>query len=217
MGKLNLNGPVKLTDYILPVLCFIASWAIGGWFYSQMPAEVPVHWGLNGQPDRFGSRFEGAFAVPIILTLLTIMFAFLSRTRAGRLMLACAWITGLFMIAIQYVIGINSLGVGVDVGRFVMLSMAGLFLALGFIVPMMPQNRWGGFRNSYTLSDMRVWQSTNKLGGRMLLLTGLLIIPLAFAPPLVSFVASFVVITVCIVVVPMFHSMKHYRQLKGQH
>ncbi|MEZ5338280.1 MAG: DUF1648 domain-containing protein [bacterium] len=217
MAKQLLSGPVRLTDYILPGLCFIASWAVGGWFYSQMPEQVPVHWGMSGAPDRFGSRFEGAFAVPIIFTLLLIMFVLLSRTRAGRMMLATAWVTGAFMLAIQYMIGINALGVGVDVGRFVMFSLAGLFIALGVIVPLMPQNRWGGFRNSYTLSDMRVWQSTNRLGGKMLLITGALIVPLAFAPPLYSVIGSFIVILVCILAIPHFHSIRIYRELKRQH
>src|SRR5678809_850517 len=35
--------------------------------YSQLPEEVPVHWGFSGEPNRFGSRFEGAFLIPAMM------------------------------------------------------------------------------------------------------------------------------------------------------
>ena len=216
MAKQILPGPIRVTDYILPLLTFIASWAIGVWFYNHMPENVPVHWGLTGQPDRWGSRLEGALAVPIVLSILMIMFVALSRTRAGRLMLAIAAIMGLFMIAIQLVIGLNSMGVLINVSRIIMLCLAGLFLALGLIVPQLPQNKFGGYRNSYTLSDLRVWESTNKLGGRMLLIAGLLIIPFAFTPPLISAAGSFAVIIICVVIIPTVHSIALYKHLKRQ-
>ena len=94
--------------------------------------------------------------------------------------------------------------------------MAALFVALGYIVPGLSQNRYGGFRNRYTLSDMRVWESTNKLGGRMLMLCGLLLVPLAFVPPLYGFIGIFILILITVVIIPIVHSMSEYRRLQAQ-
>lgn len=38
--------------------------------YSKLPERVPVHWGVSGEPDRYGSRLEGAFLLPAIMTAL---------------------------------------------------------------------------------------------------------------------------------------------------
>ena len=32
--------------------------------YPRLPERMPVHWGLHGQVDRYGSRVEGAFMLP---------------------------------------------------------------------------------------------------------------------------------------------------------
>ena len=203
-------------DYIPVVVAFILSWGIGAWFFSQMPNSVAVHWGLNGEPDRFGSRFEAAFLGPIMLSLLSILFFFIGRHTNGKYMMRLAGITGCFLIAIQVIIGLNALGVLLDVTKFVILAMAALFVALGYIVPGLSQNRYGGFRNRYTLSDMRVWESTNKLGGRMLMLCGLLLVPLAFVPPLYGFIGIFVLILITVVIIPIVHSMTEYRRLQAR-
>jgi len=49
-------------------LCFIGSGVVAALAYPQLPSSVPVHWGLDGTPDRFGSRLE-ALVVPLLLCL----------------------------------------------------------------------------------------------------------------------------------------------------
>src|SRR5687767_9571462 len=34
--------------------------------YAQLPEEIPVHWNLQGEADRYGGRLEGAFLLPLI-------------------------------------------------------------------------------------------------------------------------------------------------------
>jgi uncharacterized membrane protein len=215
--KKIIVGPGKPLDYILPALTLIASWAIGAWFYMRMPETVAVHWGINGTPDRYGSRIEGALGFPIILTFLMLLFFALSRTKSGNVVLKFGTATALFLISIQVIIGLNAIGVIVNVTRLIVLSMAGLFVLLGLFIPMLPQNRFGGFRNKYTLSNMRVWESTNRVGGKMMMAAGLLMVPFAFTPPLIGFIGIFAVIIVCVAVVPFLHSMSMYRKVKAQH
>ncbi|WP_083321980.1 DUF1648 domain-containing protein [Hymenobacter lapidarius] len=31
-------------------------WALAGWSYFQLPDTIPVHYGLEGQPDRYGEK-----------------------------------------------------------------------------------------------------------------------------------------------------------------
>ena len=37
--------------------------------YSRLPEEVPLHWGISGDPDRFGPRLQGAFMMPLVMIM----------------------------------------------------------------------------------------------------------------------------------------------------
>lgn len=79
----------------------IASWGYAAWLYSVLPASVPVHWGLNGQIDRYGSRAEAAFLLPGIM-LLVATTTVLSTRRLPSAQILPPLILG-FMFCIQLV------------------------------------------------------------------------------------------------------------------
>ena len=49
-------------------LCFVGSGVVAALIFPRLPESVPVHWGIDGAPDRFGSRFEALF-LPTLLCL----------------------------------------------------------------------------------------------------------------------------------------------------
>ena len=49
-------------------LCFLGSGVVAALISPRLPNSVPVHWGIDGAPDRFGSRFEALF-LPTLLCL----------------------------------------------------------------------------------------------------------------------------------------------------
>src|SRR5262245_8798947 len=57
-------------------------WAALGW--GSAPDRFPVHWGLSGEADRFGGRFEGMLGPPILGLLLYLALLFLPRIDPGR-------------------------------------------------------------------------------------------------------------------------------------
>jgi uncharacterized membrane protein len=86
--------------WLLPL---IASWAHAAWLYSVLPATVPVHWGLNGQIDRYGSRAEAAFLLPCIMLFVGAVMALATYRRGSPQILAVVTLT--FMFAVQLVCG----------------------------------------------------------------------------------------------------------------
>ena len=56
--------PLLIASGIVIVAMFALSW----WAWGQVPAgaEIPVHWGVDGQPDRYGGKFEGLMLMPLI-------------------------------------------------------------------------------------------------------------------------------------------------------
>ncbi|MCX6024020.1 MAG: DUF1648 domain-containing protein [Chloroflexi bacterium] len=49
---------------IVSAAVIVAMLAFSGWAWGQLPADVsiPVHWGIDGTPDRSSGKFEGVVA-----------------------------------------------------------------------------------------------------------------------------------------------------------
>jgi uncharacterized membrane protein len=57
---------------------------VAGWSWSQLPHRLPVHWNLQGQVDRWGSKFEGLLLLPIIALGLYLLMLLVPLVDPGR-------------------------------------------------------------------------------------------------------------------------------------
>ena len=62
---------------ILPVL-------FGLIFWNRLPERVPVHWGMNGTPDGWGSPAMVVFLLPFILLLIHWVCMFVMACDSGN-------------------------------------------------------------------------------------------------------------------------------------
>ncbi|MBV9209996.1 MAG: DUF1648 domain-containing protein [Acidobacteria bacterium] len=74
----------RLADYTHPLLealvllLTIAPTVVLIYYYPALPERVPVHWGLNGQPDRWTRKsFSTVFFLPVLMTYLQSWFLLL--------------------------------------------------------------------------------------------------------------------------------------------
>ena len=54
-------------------------------FAGTAASQVPMHWGLNGLPDRYGSRWEALLFIPIMLLVLSVVFGLIGLVSGNRL------------------------------------------------------------------------------------------------------------------------------------
>ena len=161
-----------------------------------MRYEIPVHWGLDGRPDAWGSpTFALAFGplcefgiLALTIALVrgrsappTGIFAALALTAAlflgGHALLLGATIKGLFSI------------------RLMLTMTFGLFFGIAPIMARVEQNPWFGVRTPWTLGSRRVWKETHRATGRLWLLGGALGSALTlFGAPLLIVVAYLAVL-----------------------
>jgi uncharacterized membrane protein len=52
---------------------------IGAIAYTELPEIVPIHWGIDGHPDRAGSKLIPVLLFPIIAFLFVILSPLISR------------------------------------------------------------------------------------------------------------------------------------------
>jgi hypothetical protein len=67
----TLREALTLVGLLAPIAFLAAHW-------TAIPAIVPIHYGLNGQPNRFGSR-DTLWLLPAIATLLYGFLHFIAR------------------------------------------------------------------------------------------------------------------------------------------
>ncbi len=181
-----MSYPIKLSvkSEFVPIILLIASWILSFYFYAHFPASVPVHWNFAGEANRYGSRAEGAFAIPAILTGMYALFLALPwldprgerYAEFGRVYHFIKAAIIAVMSGVYAISGLASLGFPVRVNVAVPWLIGILLIILGNYMGKIKRNWFVGVRTPWTLSSENVWNKTNRFGGFMMMLFGLCVI-----------------------------------------
>jgi uncharacterized membrane protein len=172
----------------LPLGILVATWVLSLAVYPRLPDRMVTHWDLTGQPDGWSSRAVGGFLVPVVMTIAYAVMAFVPRIdpRAEHFRqfmdtyeLVIAGVLATLAIVHVAVVG-TALGWNTPIARVVPLAVGGLFVLIGNLLPRARSNFFFGIRTPWTLSSERVWARTHRVGGMMMIASGVLIIVAAF-------------------------------------
>ncbi|MAJ69999.1 MAG: DUF1648 domain-containing protein [Alteromonadaceae bacterium TMED7] len=185
------------TAGLLVVLSAMASLYV----ISRLPADMtlPVHWGLNGEPDATASATIALLLPPGIMLVLTVLIATLryleprkqnlEQSRVG--IQAIFWALMVLFLALEA--GYLGLANGYQVPMFqLIISALGVaFIIMGNYFGKVRSNYFIGIKTPWTLSSDAVWQKTHRLAGKLAITAGLIsavlvwILPADFAGILV--------------------------------
>ncbi|MGB0388465.1 MAG: SdpI family protein [Ardenticatenaceae bacterium] len=207
----------------LPLLAIVGTFAVSILFYPQLPDTIPTHWNAAGQPDSYSPRLVGAFLMPVIMLGVYLLLLFLPRIDPRRtnierfsetytllrigMTLFFAYIHGVILYTVlsnqeTLTTGLIFGGVGV------------LLMLIGNHMPRMRSNWFMGIRTPWTLSSDSVWQKTHRLGGKLFMLAGFLILLAPFFDPSWTFWVMMVAIVLS-GIVPIIYSYFLYQQEQG--
>lgn len=191
--------------------------------YSRLPNEVPVHWGFSGEPNRFGSRLEGAFLMPaMMIALLAIMRWYPSRDpRSANIAKfrdaydtvvagTIALLAGIHVVALG-----SALGWRVDMTTVVLVALGALFILLGNLLPLARSNFIFGIRTPWTLSSESVWTRSHRVGGYAMVAAGLITIVCAFVARPIGLAVALVSVLVSTVVPVVYSYLLWSRERRG--
>lgn len=211
-----------MKKHLFPIVSIIISIAVWLFAYKHLPAEMPVHWGVNGEVDRYAPTFSAFLLLNGILIAVYAMLLYLPRidpkkdnyrkfTRPysiiGNVLIA-------LFLAISIVTVLSGIGAPVSINRVVPVAVGILFIILGNYMQTIKPNWFIGIKTPWTISNDEVWRKTHRLGGRLLIGGGLLFIIEPFLPRSVSAVLS-VGLIVVIVGVPMVYSYILHKRIVG--
>ena len=171
-------------------LLILAMFALALSAWPSAPDSVPVHWGLHGQVDRYGSKFEGLLLFPLVTVVLYIVMLALPNIDPGRL--NYAGFTGAytllrlglvgFMAALYGLMQIQIRGYKVDVEHAIFILIGILFVLMGSVMGKLRPNWFFGIRTPWTLSSKTSWVRTHRLGGWVFLIGGVAMIGTSMLP-----------------------------------
>ena len=192
-------------------------------FYSRLPDQVPMHWGFDGEINRYGSKNE-LWLIGALGPLFALLFQFLPRLDPKRRNYekfqtyyeAFSLVLVAFIAVMMGVALLESFRPGtLSMGRVVSALVGLLFLFVGNIMGKVKPNFFMGIRNPWTLSDPDVWNRAHRLGGGLFFLTGLVTVVSAILLPEPVTFAVLMAGTLLTALIPTVMSYFWYRRRPG--
>lgn len=175
---------------LIPAVVIGAVFVFSAIVYNRLPDEMPLHWNLEGEVDRYGSRFTGAFLMPAIALGLWLMLTVAPKIDPRRANYEkfrgtydlVVYGTVMMLLVIHVLILGSVLGWPVSIRRVVPGMIGVLLLIIGNVLPRARSNWWMGVRTPWTLSNEVVWAKTHRVAGYLMAVAGVGMIGAAVFP-----------------------------------
>jgi uncharacterized membrane protein len=171
------------------VVAAMAGVAVIAWQRLPAATMLPVHWGADGQVDRFAPAARALF-MPVVGALgLSALFALLPRIEPmqrnldrSATLYRTAW-GGILALLLFVEMAIAAPAIGLHIADQWSLAAAGLlFVVIGNALPKSRPGFFVGIRTPWTLTDPDNWIATHRLGAWTMMAAGVLLILAAFLP-----------------------------------
>lgn len=165
---------------IIIILIILISFAIGIYFYPQMPEKMASHWNTQGEVDDYLSKFWALFLMPIISIGLFLLFILIPeidplKENIKKFRKYFDWFILLIIIFLFYLYLLTiswNLGFRFNFAGFLIPAFGLLFYYVGILVENAKRNWFVGIRTPWTLSNEKVWDKTNQIGGKLFKIAG---------------------------------------------
>jgi uncharacterized membrane protein len=174
-----------------PVLvAFVLNIALSAWALPRLPEQVPVHWNIRGEADRYGSAVSHAVEIPLMVALVyvaTLMAPMIDPRRRNYALFPGAMrlirlLTPLLLLSIHAVTTLSALGFVTRVGLWVTVGVGLLLVLMGNVMGKVRHNYFVGIKTPWALASEENWQRTHRMAAPLWVAAGLAIIVGAFLP-----------------------------------
>lgn len=157
-----------------------------GIIYTDLPESLPMHWNAQGEVNRMGSKQELWLIPTVLCGLMYVLFKYIPMldpkgqikkmgNKYAYLRVAMTVFMTVLAIGIIYISSTYETG-DKNSSAWVFIVVGLLFIVLGNYMPSMKPNYFVGIRTPWTLENETVWRKTHRLGARLFIISGLIII-----------------------------------------
>ena len=224
---------MKKLMWIMSMLSFVGTAVV----LQFMPSSIPMHYNMEGEVDRWGSKYESLiFPIIILITTLVVhLFIVYYEKKSERtideyesakaeanvkvMKIMGVSMTGIFIALQGFILYgaykdavTNATHSNIDVVKISCILCGMLFIVLGNYLPKTRKNQMMGVRTQWSMYNDTTWRKCNKFGAITMVLIGFLVIlTTAFAETMMAFVLMMVYLTVDIGLIVVY-SYKVYKE-----
>jgi len=193
---------------------------------SGLPDDIrlPTHWNLAGEPDSYASKWIALLMPPAIVGAVSLLFHFLPALeprekgleRSQGLYL-WGWAAILFMgLVIELVLVATALGWRLPVNKIMVAACGVMIAVIGNQLGKSRSMYLIGLRTPWTLASEEVWIRTHRLGGKLMVLGGIIMFAAALLPLPSGLLGTIVVAVIAAAAgVPFVYSLLLWRREKA--
>jgi uncharacterized membrane protein len=219
MKKFTWIDAAALLIWLLPV-AYIA------YIYSSLPASVPVHFGVEGKPDRYGSKVEFIGSQAILMGASALVYLLMKYLPAidpkkyvkygEATFQKLAFGIVVFFTLLDIAIAFAAVNSGFKIDKLI-LPIVGMLLAfMGNVMHSIKPNYFAGIRTPWTLEDNDTWRATHRLAGKLWFTGGLALTALVLFLPAKASAAVFLSGVAVMVLVPVVYSYVYFKKHRPQ-
>lgn len=172
--------------YLVGGVAIAAMLALGLWGLTAVgpDAVVPVHWGPTGEADGWAPAWVGFLAVPLLTAGLVAVLAVVPRLeprrenlrRSGPAYRTVGIALILMVTVVQAGIVLSGVGLAPPMGLLFGVLTGALFAVTGNVLGTVRSNYLFGVRTPWTLASERAWDRTHRAVGRLMVVSGILLV-----------------------------------------
>ena len=212
---MNLKKELPLIVIVLLPFIYLA------YVWNELPEKVPMHWNIKGEIDRYGEKSE-LIIIPILLPLLVyIIFLVIPKidpknklNKMGNKLQSIKFLLTTFMSVLALFIIYSAKNKSFVNPNYIVLLIGILYIILGNYFKTIKANYFIGIRTPWTLENETVWKKTHKLGGKLWLAGGIIVMITSLILEKEMNFTVFLIITGIISIIPIVYSYQIFKKLK---
>lgn len=173
--------------YKWTIALILLGFVLAGIFLTIAPDRIPAHYNMKGEVDRWGSKYE-FLIMPVINLVFGIFMVLVARFegKKGREMnerivgimnnLILLMFNAIWLIFMWKAVDVRNAGSGLGelaTKGFSMLLMVSL-IPMGNVLPKVQRNSVFGLRTKWSTANDHCWQQSQRIGGYIMVVTGIL-------------------------------------------
>ena len=213
-----MKKKTELLIWMLAVLPLVMALAA----FPFLPDEVPMHWNLQGEVDRYGTRLE-FFLLPSLALGCSFLLKYSPKIdpkganyeKFKGAFFSFRLIMALFFVATTGITLYSTfVPQRINMNMVVTIACGVLFCTLGNYMPKIKHNYMFGIRTPWTLANEAVWHATHRMAGPIWFCCGLAMIVAAFVLSSGVLPVAILVLTLVCAFVPTVYSFLLFQKTK---
>lgn len=214
----NLFSKLEWLLWLIILMPNLLLWLI----WNQIPQTIPTHYNFWGEPDVYGDKTILIWLIPIVSFFLYLLLFFIPMIDPKKRIenmgkkyftLRIILLTMISSILIVFLFACAKPEISFIGGIFHILSVFLIFL--GNYLQTIKPNYFIGIRTPWTLHNEKIWQLTHRLGARVYMIGGFLLLLASLFLNKQSIHAIFFSCLLVILLIPFFFSFIYYMKYQN--